>query len=619
MRTIARLFLFAAIASLGYGQDSLFIRQQYTKQEHRIVMRDGVELFTVVYAPRSNSEPHPIMLTRTPYSVRPYGADSMLTVLTNLQRKYFQRNYIMVYQDVRGRYLSGGEFVNVRPYLPVKRGNNDIDETTDTYDTVEWLVKNIPNNNGRVGVKGISYPGFYTTMATIDAHPAVKATSPQAPVSKWMAGDDFFHNGAFLISHAFDFYVRFGWPRPVPTTEDRRSFEHGTPDGYEFYLNMGPLSNANKLYLKDSVAFWNDLMKHGRWDSFWEARDVFPHVRNLRPATLVVGGWFDAENLYGALHLYQNIESKNRDHENMLVMGPWAHGWWAADNVDSLGPIRFGMNLSDFFADSLELPFFEHHLRGRDPHGLAEATVFETGSNRWRRFDRWPPQNAKGRNLYLRENGSLSFERPEQGLSEYDEYVSDPSRPVPYTNEITHWYDAAYMVEDQRFASRRPDVLVYTTGPLEDDLTVAGPITVDFIVSTSGSDCDWIVKLIDVFPHDTPDPAGYPERVKFGGYQMLVRGDVLRGKFRNSLANPGSFLPDSLTKISFVLQDAFHTFRKGHRIMVQVQSSWFPLVDRNPGRFLDIYSAKESDYQITRQRVYRTPVNPSFLRLPVLE
>lgn len=619
MRPFIRFFLFAAAVTLAHGQDSLFIRQQYTKQEHRIVMRDGVELFTVVYVPRNNAEPHPILLTRTPYSVRPYGPDSLLTTLTNLQRKYFQRNYIMVYQDVRGRYLSSGDFVNVRPYLPVKRGTNDIDESTDAYDTIDWLVKNVPNNNGRVGVKGISYPGFYTTMATIDAHPAVKATSPQAPVSKWMAGDDFFHNGAFLISHAFGFYSRFGWPRPSPTMNDTRTFEYGTPDGYEFYLDMGPLSNANKLYLKDSVAFWNEIMKHGKWDSFWEARDVFPHVKNLRPATLVVGGWFDAENLYGALHLYQNIENKNRDHENMLVMGPWAHGWWARDDVDSLGPIRFGMNLSDFFADSLELPFFEHYLRGKDPHRIAEATVFETGTNRWRRFDHWPPKNVKGRNLYLRENGSLSFARPEPGLDEYDEYLSDPSRPVPYTNEITHWYNAAYMVEDQRFASRRPDVLVYETEPLADDLTIAGPITVDFIVSTSGSDCDWIVKLIDVFPHDTPDPAASVEPVKFGGYQMLVRGDVLRGKFRNSLANPESFLPDSLTKVSFVLEDAFHTFRKGHRIMVQIQSSWFPLVDRNPGKFLDIYSARESDFRTTRQRVYRTPVNPSFLRLPVLE
>lgn len=618
-RSFFTLLLLAIALIHAHGQDSLFVRQHYMKQEHRIVMRDGAELFTVVYIPRDNSEQHPIMLTRTPYSVGPYGPENYLRFLSNLQRKYFERNYIMVYQDVRGRFMSGGEFVNVRPYIPNKKSNKDIDETTDTYDTVDWLVKNIPNNNGRVGVKGISYPGFYTTMATIDAHPAVKATSPQAPVSKWMAGDDFFHNGAFLVSHAFDFYVRFGWPRPAPTTMDFRPFDPGTPDGYQFYMDLGPLSNANTLYMKDSVAFWNDIMKHGKWDAFWEARDVFPHVKNLKPATLVVGGWFDAENLYGALNLYQNIEQKNKNHENMLVMGPWAHGWWAANAVDSLGPIKFGMNLSDFFADSLELPFFEHHLRGKAKPSIAEATVFETGANRWRRFDTWPPKNVRTRQLYFRENGRLSFAHPEPGLDEYDEYWNDPAKPVPYTNEITRWYNPAFMLEDQRFAARRPDVLVYTTDPLEEDLTIAGPITADLIVSTSGSDCDWIVKVIDVFPNDTPDPATYPFKVKFGGYQMLVRGDVLRGKFRNSLANPASFIPDTLTKVSFVLQDAFHTFKKGHRIMVQIQSSWFPLVDRNPGKFLDIYSARESDYQATRQRVYRTPINPSFLRLMVLE
>ncbi|MBI4418910.1 MAG: CocE/NonD family hydrolase [Ignavibacteriales bacterium] len=620
MRKLIKLFpLFLLVSIPMFGQDSVLVRTHYTKHEYRIVMRDGIELFTVVYVPRDTTELHPIMLTRTPYSVGPYGPDEYYRRLSNLQRKYFQRNYIMAYQDVRGRFMSGGEFVNVRAYIPNKKSSRDIDETTDTYDTIEWLIKNIPGNNGRVGVKGISYPGFYSTMATIDAHPAVKATSPQAPVSKWMAGDDFFHNGAFLVSHAFDFYVRFGWPRPKPTTTDFRQFNPGTPDGYQFYMDLGLLSNANKLYMKDSVAFWNDMMKHGKWDAFWEARDVFPHVKNLKPATLVVGGWFDAENLYGALNLYQNIEQKNRNNQNMLVMGPWAHGWWAANDVDSLGPIKFGMNLSDFFADTLELPFFEHYLREKERPELAEATVFETGSNRWHRLDSWPPKNAHVRNLYLRENGALSFSMPDPGGSEFDEYLNDPAKPVPYTNEITTWYNAAFMVEDQRFASRRPDVLVYETDPLQQEVTIAGPMTVDLIVSTSGSDCDWIVKLIDVFPDDTPEPASVPGKVKFGGYQMLVRGDVLRGKFRNSLANPESFIPDTLTKVSFILQDAFHTFKKGHRIMVQIQSSWFPLIDRNPGKFLDIYSARESDYQRTRQRIYRTSANPSFLRLIILE
>lgn len=609
------LSILLLVPASGLTQDSVFVRQNYTKHEYQIAMRDGVKLFTIAYVPNDMSEAHPIMITRTPYSVAPYGPDSYFKFLSNLQRRYFERNYIMVYQDVRGRYMSEGEFVNVRPYIPNKKSNKDIDETSDTYDTVEWLLKNIPNNNGRVGVKGISYPGFYSTMATIDAHPAVKATSPQAPVSKWMAGDDFFHNGAFLISHAFEFYVRFGWPRKGPSTTDSRPFQRDTPDGYQFYLDLGTATSANEKYMRDSVAFWNDILKNGKWTTFWEARDVFPHVRNLTPSTLVVGGWFDAENLYGALNLYKNIEQKNRRQENMLVMGPWAHGWWAANNVDSLGVIKFGSNLSDFFADSLELPFFEHHLRGKEKPEIAEATVFETGSNRWRRFESWPPRKAAGKSLYLQENGGLSFEPPSKTDTDFDEYVSDPRKPVPYTNEITHWYDAAYMLEDQRFASRRPDVLVYQTPPLESDVTIAGPITANLLVSTSGSDCDWIVKVIDVFPDDAPTAGG----VKFGGFQMLVRGDVLRGKFRNSLANPESFIPDTLTKVTFTLEDAFHTFKKGHRIMVQIQSSWFPLVDRNPGRFLDIYRARESDFQATRQRVFRNPQNASSLKLMILE
>jgi putative CocE/NonD family hydrolase len=614
-RSLQCLAILILVPLFAAGQDSLFIRQNYTKHEYRIAMRDGVNLFTVAYVPKDMSEQHPILISRTPYSVGPYGPDVYLTKLSNLQRKYFQRGYIMVYQDVRGRFMSEGEFVNVRPYIPNKKNNKDVDETSDTFDTVDWLVKNVPNNNGKVGVKGISYPGFYSTMATIDAHPAVKATSPQAPVSKWMAGDDFFHNGAFLFSHAFDFYVRFGWPRKAPTTADFRPFQPGTPDGYQFYMNLGTASTANEKHMRDSVAFWNDILKHGKWDSFWEARDVFRHVGNLTPSTLVVGGWFDAENLYGALNLYKTIEQKNKRQENMLVMGPWAHGWWSANDVDSLGAIKFGSNLSEFFADSLELPFFEHHLRGQDKPELAEATVFETGNNRWRRFDSWPPRKARARNLYFQEGGGLSFEAPSKTNTEFDEYVNDPRKPVPYTNEITTWYNAAYMVEDQRFASRRPDVLVYQTDLLDNDVTIAGPITANLLASTSGSDCDWIVKVIDVFPDDLPTKGS----VKFGGYQMLIRGDVLRGKFRNSLSNPESFIPDTLTKVSFVLEDGFHTFKKGHRIMVQIQSSWFPLTDRNPGKFLDIYRAREADFQSTRQRIYRNAANPSSLKLMILE
>ena len=619
MKRVLFSFLLAVVFSVAcLAQDSLFVRQNYTKHEYQIPMRDGIKLFTSVYAPKDASESHPILLVRTPYSVGPYGPDNYLRFLSNLTREYMKRNYIIVNQDVRGRFMSEGEFVNVRPYISDKKSSKDVDETSDTYDTIDWLVKNIPNNNGNVGVKGISYPGFYSSTASIDAHPALKATSPQAPVSKWMSGDDFFHNGAFLLSHAFDFFIGFGWPRSAPTTQDFRPFSRGTPDGYKFYMDLGPLPNANRLFMHDSVAFWNEIMEHGTWDSYWEARDILQHLKNIKPATLVVGGWFDTENLYGALHAYEAIEKNSPEGRHMLVMGPWAHGWWGADNVDSLGSIKFGSNLSAFFADELEVPFFEYHLRGIGNPTIAEATVFMTGANEWKRYDSWPPKGTKQKNLYLREKGGLSFEKP--GMREgYDEYVSDPDKPVPYTNEITRWYNSAFMVEDQRFAARRPDVLVYQTEPLDEDVTIAGPIKVTLMGSTSGTDCDWIVKLIDFFPDSTRNPVPNPTKVMLGGYQMLVRGDVLRGKFRNSLARPEAYTPGKVTETAFELQAALHKFKKGHRIMVQIQSTWFPMIDRNPGVFTNIYQAKESDFRKTTQRVYRSAKESSHLTIPVLE
>ena len=354
MRKILLSAIALALAGpTGFAQDSVFIRQHYVKHEYQIPMRDGVKLFTVVYSPKDMKEQHPILMTRTPYGVRPYGPNRYMRFVSDLSRQYFDRNYIMVFQDVRGRYMSEGTYLNVRPYIEKKTSPRDVDESSDTYDTIDWLVKNIPNNNGRVGVKGVSYPGFYSSMASIDAHPALKATSPQAPVSQWMSGDDFWHNGAFLISHAFDFFINFGWPRTAPTELDSRPFNHGTPDGYKFYLDLGALPNANTWYMHDSVAFWNDIIRHGTWDDFWAARSILPHLKNIRPATLVVGGWFDTENLYGALHTYQAIEKGTKGNSNSLVMGPWAHGWWGANNLDSLGSIKFGSNLSKFYANQV--------------------------------------------------------------------------------------------------------------------------------------------------------------------------------------------------------------------------------------------------------------------------
>lgn len=612
MRMLPATVLVALLAAActypgGLADGSL----SYDKQEVMIPMRDGVNLFTSILTPVDSSGRYPILLRRTPYSCRPYGDQALPETVPNQMARYLREGYIIVCQDVRGRYMSEGEYANVRPYLPEKSGPEEIDETTDTWDTVEWLVNNLDADNGRVGISGISYPGFYTWMGTIDAHPAVVATSPQAPVSKWMAGDDFFHNGAFLLPHAFNFYSSFGWPRPAPKSEPDQRLQKDTPDEYAFFLRMGPLSNANELYFKNQVAFWDTLTMNGQWNDFWAARDILPHLDDLTPATLVVGGWFDTENLFGALNSYAANERQSPGANNTLVMGPWHHGGWNSTWGDSLGAIAWGSATSLFYTDSIEGPFFDHWLKdGPDP-ALPEALVFDTGKKAWNRFDAWPPTVARDVPLYLHPGGALGFEAPESASPGYDEYLHDPDHPVPYTNEIRGWYDPAFMLEDQRFASRRPDVLSYETPVLDADVTLAGPIEVSLTVSTSGTDADWVVKLVDVFPDSLEGGADVP----LSGYQMLVRGDVIRGKFRNGLASPEPFGPNTPTVVAFTLQDAFHTFRKGHRIMVQVQSSWFPMVDRNPGVFMDIFQATEDDFRSTTQRVYHTGARPSLLTL----
>ena len=595
------------------GQPQVELRRSYRKQEVMIPMRDGVRLFTSIFIPRDASKQYPILLRRTPYACRPYGEDAFPQGLGNQQARYVREGYIMVCQDVRGRYLSEGEYANVRPVLTERNGPEDIDETTDTWDTVEWLVNNLEEDHGKVGISGISYPGFYTWMGTIGAHPAVVATSPQAPVSKWMAGDDFYHNGAFLLPHAFDFYSSFGWPRPRPTTEPNQRLDHGTPDEYAFFMEMGPLSNANEMYFHHQVAFWDTLTMNDQWNDYWAARNILPHLTDLKPATLVVGGWFDTENLFGALNSYQAKEAQSPGVVNTLVMGPWYHGGWNSSRGDSLGAIAWGSATSLFYTDSIEGPFFDHWLKdGPDPE-LPEAYVFDTGVKEWRRFDAWPPPEVQDAGLYLQDGFHLGFEAPGAVSRAYDEYVHDPAHPVPYTAQTVTWYNRAFMLEDQRFASRRPDVLTYESEVLTEDFTVAGPIRVSLVVSTSGTDADWIVKLIDVFPDTLEMGAGNPGPVPLGGYQMLVRGDVLRGKFRNSLAEPEPFRPGAPTPLAFTLQDAFHTFQAGHRIMVQIQSSWFPMIDRNPGVFMDIFQASEADYHKTTQRVYRSPGQVSAL------
>ncbi|HEY5884995.1 MAG TPA: CocE/NonD family hydrolase, partial [Pyrinomonadaceae bacterium] len=528
--------VFVVTPLLTIAQTEAEVKANYVKSEHQITMRDGVKLFTSIYTPKDKSRTYPIMLNRTPYSVSPYGLDDYKTAIG--PSELFQREkYIFVYQDVRGKFMSEGEFVNMRPHIPVKT-RQQVDESTDTYDTIDWLIKNVPNNNGRAGTWGISYPGFYATMSIVDAHPALKAASPQAPIADWFIGDDFHHNGTLFLPHAFNFLASFGQPRPKPTTERSPRFQHGTPDGYRFFLDLGPLANADRKHLEGQVAFWNDIMAHPNYDDFWQARNVLPHLKKVRPAVMVVGGWFDAENLYGALNTYKTIEQHNRGIDNTLVMGPWFHGGWSRSDGEFLGNIHFGSTTAVLYRETIELSFFNCALKDKCERKLPEAFVFETGSNQWRSYEQWPPKNVESRNLFLQTNGGLSFVRPATKDKSFDEYVSDPARPVPFINGVAIGMTREYMIADQRFASRRPDVLVYQTEPLAENLTVAGPITATLYVSTTGTDSDFIVKIIDVLPDDTPDNDANPEDVKLGGYQMLVRGEPMRARFRNSFARP---------------------------------------------------------------------------------
>ncbi|MBP7746080.1 MAG: CocE/NonD family hydrolase [Phycisphaerae bacterium] len=594
-----------------------YIRQNYTKHEYRIPMRDGVHLFTAVYAPKDTSRRYPFLLMRTPYCIAPYGEAAYPEEL-GPSSLFPPAGYIFVYQDVRGRFMSEGEFVNMTPHLDRKSGPLDIDESTDTYDTIEWLLHNIPNHNGRAGQWGVSYPGFCAAAGMIDAHPALKAVSPQAPIADWFF-DDFHHHGAFFLPDAFNFFASFGQPRPQPTTEWPPEFNHPTPDGYRFFLDLGPLKNVNARYFKREIAFWNDLCTHPNYDEFWQRRNILPHLRHVAPAVMTVGGWFDAEDLYGPLQIYRAIEKQNPGIFNVLVMGPWAHGGWTYSAGDQLGNIHFGAPTAEFYRAQIELPFFNHYLKDQGELQLPEAYVFETGANRWRTFTQWPPANVISRPLYFVADGGLAWSAPSASGRVCDEYVSDPAAPVPFCERTDPDVPQEYMTDDQRFAARRPDVLVYRTPPLTAEVTVAGPIRADLWVSISGTDADWIVKLIDVLPSDAPDndntvPGPHP-----GGYQMHVRSEVFRGRFRNSYAHPEPFVPDEPAHVAFDLQDVLHTFQRGHCIMVQVQSTWFPMVDRNPQTYVDnIFEADEADFIQATHRVYRASDYPTHLQLGVL-
>lgn len=631
--TIALAWLL--LAGTAWPQGVEYIKANYTKHEHQVAMRDGVKLFTAVYVPKDASRRYPILLTRTPYGAGPYGEDRYPNAL--VLEQFAREGYIFVTQDVRGRNKSEGEFVNIRPIKPVKNGPADTDESTDTWDTVDWLVKNVPQNNGRVGMWGISYPGFYAAAGLIDAHPALKAVSPEAPIADWFVGDDFHHNGALYLAHSFGFLSLFGRPPDTPR------FVPGTPDGYRFFLDIGPLSNVNARYFKGQIGFWNEMMEHPNYDAFWQARNLRPHLKNIKPAVMTVGGWFDAEDLFGALNVYQAVEKSSPGTYNILVMGPWFHGGWLRSDGDALGNARFGSKTGAFYREKIFAPFFDYYLKGsgdlqvaisgaarngdlkvaatngKGELKLPEAYVFETGANAWRAHDAWPPRQAAPKSIYLQAGGRLSFDAPrDRRAPAFDEYISDPARPVPYIPGIAYGMTREHMTDDQRSAATRPDVLVYQTDALAEDVTVAGPVSPDLYVSTTGTDSDFVVKLIDVYPNDTPDnePSG---GVRMGGYQQLVRGEAMRGRFRNSYEKPEPFVPGKVTRIRYTMPDVFHTFRRGHRIMIQIQSSWFPLVDRNPQKFVDIYKAKAEDFQKATQRVYHAPGNASSVTLLVLK
>jgi uncharacterized protein len=614
---LINFILLLTFSSLAFSQASSELRQKYDKQEVYITMRDGIRLFTSVYTPKDHSVPHPILMTRTPYDIEPGGANSF-NYLMQLYERYTSDEYIMVYQDVRGRYMSEGTFEDIRPIIPFRKSNKDIDESTDTWDTVDWLIKNIKNNNGNVGIFGISYPGFYSTMGLINAHPAVKAVSPQAPVTAWFLGDDFHHNGAFFVLDCFDFFYSNGRQFKTPTRKGFPSFRWPVPDSYEFFLSLNADKNIAPAYLGDSIKFWNDAFAHPNYDEFWKSRDPRQYLKNITPAVMTVGGWFDAEDLYGALHTYEAIEKQNPSTvTNILVMGPWSHGQWAYGKGNRLGNIYWGIDANKKFQEQ-EKKFFDYYLKGTGNPKLPEATIFITGSDEWRDFDTWPPKNVTEKNLYLQPAGALSFTSPSVKDS-FDEYVSDPMKPVPYTDGIHLNRTAEYMTDDQRFASQRLDVMVYQTAVLQNDITLTGPLTADLFVSTTGTDADYIVKLIDVLPYDTIPDISFEPKVPLGGYQMLIRGEVFRGKYRNSFEIPEPFIPGKVTEVKYVMPDIAHTFKKGHRIMVQIQNSWFPLVDRNPQKFVDIYTCSDSDFQKATERIWHDASSPSSIKITVLQ
>ena len=596
------------------------VEDQYVKSEHYITMRDGVRLFTVVYAPREASGSYPVLLKRTPYSCAPYGEDQYAQFAGQVapSQTLLEEGYIFACQDVRGRYMSEGLYDNMRPHVP---GDAAIDESSDTYDTVEWLINNIPRNNGKVGMWGISYPGFYAAAALPEAHPALVASSPQAPISDFFF-DDFHHHGAYLLSY-FLITPVFGYQTDGPTAQawfGPKIVRPATKDGYKFYMDLGPLKNADQYYGEDNF-FWQQLVEHPNYDEFWQKRSILPHLKEVDHAVMTVGGWFDAEDLYGPLNIYRTLERNNPGTFNILVMGPWSHGDWARNaEVQMVSHIAFGDSLSHFYQTEVEAPFFNYFLKGEGAPPSFEALTFDTGRKAWRTFDVWPPAEATSTRYYLHGDETLSTDAPQDEQQPFTEYVSDPNEPVPYTDETRLVFTPRkYMADDQRFAERRPDVIEFQTDVLDADVTFAGDMLAHLFVTTTGTDADFVVKLIDVYPDDMPNGPHTPDHIQLGGYQQMVRSEVIRGRFRNSYEHPEPFVPGEVAEVKLPLQDVLHTFKQGHRIMVQVQSTWFPLIDRNPQTFVEnIFKADEADFIKATHQVYHSAKYASFLEVKIL-
>jgi hypothetical protein len=598
------------------AQDSAYVREHYEKMEFLVPMRDGTKLFTQVYVPKDKLRPHPILMERTPYSCQPYGpAEFRKRIGPN--PFMLREGYIIVYQDVRGRWASEGKFIEMTPHLTSKQKKTEVDEASDTFDTIEWLLKNLKNHNGRVGQWGISYPGFYVSAGTLAQHPALKASSPQAPIAD-LRRDDAFHNGAFMLAANFGFYNFFQAATQPTKVQPEPLFDLDAPDGYEFYLRLGPLKNAEEKYYQKRNPYFTENFDHPDYDQHWAARNILPHLKNIKHAVMVVGGWYDAEDLYGTFNTYQAIEKQNPGIDNIFVVGPWVHGGWAGPTGDRLGDVSFGQKTAPYYQQQIEAKFFRHYLIDpSQPLDLPEATLFETGTNQWRTFDTYPPRNLQEKSLYFHPNGKLSFDPPAVAPT-FSEFLSDPARPVPYSAQIGRGVAQGYMVEDQRFAARRPDVLTFQTDTLAENVTLAGNLLALLQVSTTGTDADWVVKVIDVYPDHAPHDPARPG-VVYAGYQQLVRSEIVRGKYRNRADQPEPFVPGQVTPVKVELQDVLHTFKKGHRIMVQVQSSCFPWADRNPQTFTNIFQASADAYQKATHRLHHHAAAGSLLKIGVLK